>query len=142
MKAAVLLNTVITGVLGVASPYAQCGGQGWTGETTCTDGFTCSYASDWYSQCIPGTVAVTGTLQTSTTKKASTSTTTSAVKASVTSETSTTAPVATGGSSSGRLRWLGVDESVAEFGQGNYPGVYGQHFFFPDESAIAVGSCT
>jgi endoglucanase len=36
------------------------------------------------------------------------------------------------------MRWVGVDESVAEFGQGNYPGTWGIDFRFPDETAIGV----
>ncbi|KAF9041568.1 family 43 glycosyl hydrolase [Panaeolus papilionaceus] len=32
----------------------QCGGQGWTGPTTCVSGSTCTYSNPWYSQCLPG----------------------------------------------------------------------------------------
>ncbi|KAG8953791.1 hypothetical protein FRC04_001421 [Tulasnella sp. 424] len=35
-----------------ATHYAQCGGQGWTGCTSCEAGTTCQYQNDWYSQCI------------------------------------------------------------------------------------------
>ncbi|CAG7852213.1 SubName: Full=Uncharacterized protein {ECO:0000313/EMBL:CCA67645.1} [Serendipita indica DSM 11827] len=31
--------------------YGQCGGQGWTGPTTCAQG-TCKYSNAWYSQCL------------------------------------------------------------------------------------------
>ncbi|KXN85612.1 Putative endoglucanase type F, partial [Leucoagaricus sp. SymC.cos] len=31
-----------------------CGGQGWSGATTCVSGWTCTYLNDWYSQCLPG----------------------------------------------------------------------------------------
>ncbi|KFX97800.1 hypothetical protein O988_04682 [Pseudogymnoascus sp. VKM F-3808] len=34
--------------------WGQCGGQGWTGPKTCVSGSTCTYANDWYSQCLPG----------------------------------------------------------------------------------------
>ncbi|KAI0363990.1 hypothetical protein BV20DRAFT_974951 [Pilatotrama ljubarskyi] len=34
--------------------WAQCGGIGWTGSTTCVSGSTCTVLNDWYSQCIPG----------------------------------------------------------------------------------------
>ncbi|KAF5350683.1 hypothetical protein D9756_008697 [Leucocoprinus leucothites] len=37
-----------------AGQYAQCGGQGWGGATTCVSGWTCTYVNDWYSQCLPG----------------------------------------------------------------------------------------
>ncbi|KAG8984725.1 Esterase/lipase/thioesterase [Tulasnella sp. JGI-2019a] len=36
-----------------AAAYAQCGGSGWTGATTCVAGSTCTYSSAYYSQCIP-----------------------------------------------------------------------------------------
>lgn len=36
----------------VAAHYAQCGGQGWTGATTCADGYTCTVENAWYSQCL------------------------------------------------------------------------------------------
>lgn len=36
----------------VAAHYAQCGGEGWTGATTCADGYTCTVENEWYSQCL------------------------------------------------------------------------------------------
>ncbi|RVD84282.1 uncharacterized protein DFL_006043 [Arthrobotrys flagrans] len=41
---------------GGAPLYGQCGGQGWTGPTTCASG-TCTYSNDWYSQCLTPTLA-------------------------------------------------------------------------------------
>ncbi|GAP92271.2 putative murein transglycosylase [Rosellinia necatrix] len=35
-----------------AALYGQCGGQGWTGPTTCAQG-TCTFLNDYYSQCVP-----------------------------------------------------------------------------------------
>jgi hypothetical protein len=35
-----------------AAHYAQCGGSGYTGCTTCESGFTCKYSNEWYSQCL------------------------------------------------------------------------------------------
>ncbi|OHF00940.1 glycosyl hydrolase family 61 [Colletotrichum orchidophilum] len=32
--------------------YGQCGGQGWTGSTTCAQG-TCKVSNQYYSQCLP-----------------------------------------------------------------------------------------
>ncbi|KAK1754014.1 family 61 putative glycoside hydrolase [Echria macrotheca] len=32
--------------------YGQCGGQGWTGPTTCAQG-KCTVTNEWYSQCLP-----------------------------------------------------------------------------------------
>jgi len=37
-----------------APQYGQCGGQGWSGATTCTAGWTCTYSNPYYSQCLPG----------------------------------------------------------------------------------------
>ncbi|KFY11139.1 hypothetical protein V492_04637 [Pseudogymnoascus sp. VKM F-4246] len=38
-----------------AAVWGQCGGDGWTGTTTCVSGSCCTYSNDWYSQCIPCT---------------------------------------------------------------------------------------
>jgi len=41
-----------TAPAGPAVPkYGQCGGNGWTGATTCVSGSTCVKLNDWYSQC-------------------------------------------------------------------------------------------
>ncbi|KAL3425826.1 Exoglucanase 2 [Phlyctema vagabunda] len=37
--------------------YAQCGGKGWSGGTTCVSGYTCTFSNDYYSQCLPGSAA-------------------------------------------------------------------------------------
>jgi endo-1,4-beta-xylanase len=37
---------------GVAQKWGQCGGNGWTGPTTCVSGTTCQKLNDWYSQCL------------------------------------------------------------------------------------------
>ncbi|KAF7864113.1 uncharacterized protein EAF02_010081 [Botrytis sinoallii] len=51
--------------------WDQCGGNGWTGATTCVSGYTCTRSnySDYYSQCIPGNVvpSATATIVTPTT---------------------------------------------------------------------------
>ena len=44
-------STPPSGGGGTAALYAQCGGQGYTGPTTCAQG-TCKYSNDWYSQCL------------------------------------------------------------------------------------------
>jgi cellulose 1,4-beta-cellobiosidase len=43
-------TTTSTG--GTAAKYAQCGGTGYTGPTTCAAGSTCTFSSQWYSQCL------------------------------------------------------------------------------------------
>ncbi|KAK6440955.1 hypothetical protein LTR95_002826 [Oleoguttula sp. CCFEE 5521] len=45
-------TTTTSAAGGSASLYAQCGGQGWTGPTTCASG-TCKAQSQYYSQCLP-----------------------------------------------------------------------------------------
>ncbi|KAJ0337049.1 4-O-methyl-glucuronoyl methylesterase [Colletotrichum chrysophilum] len=66
--------------------WAQCGGIGHTGGTTCITGYYCRYTNDWYSQCVPGSPHLTSspapqppstTLQTSTTSAGSPVTSTS-----------------------------------------------------------------
>lgn len=37
-----------------AAAYAQCGGSGFTGVTTCGSGYHCASANPYYSQCLPG----------------------------------------------------------------------------------------
>ncbi|KAH6892742.1 carbohydrate deacetylase [Coprinopsis sp. MPI-PUGE-AT-0042] len=46
-----LLASVVSAQSGA---WGQCGGQGWTGPTTCVSGYTCSVVNDWYHQCVPG----------------------------------------------------------------------------------------
>ncbi|KDR70173.1 hypothetical protein GALMADRAFT_103315 [Galerina marginata CBS 339.88] len=38
---------------GTAPVYGQCGGQGWTGPTSCASGSTCTVSNPYYSQCLP-----------------------------------------------------------------------------------------
>ncbi|PSN75464.1 pectin lyase-like protein [Corynespora cassiicola Philippines] len=46
-------ETPSTGSSGaVAKLYGQCGGQGFSGPTSCESGATCVKSNDWYSQCI------------------------------------------------------------------------------------------
>ncbi|RDB16956.1 putative mannan endo-1,4-beta-mannosidase F [Hypsizygus marmoreus] len=47
-----------------ASPlYGQCGGIGWTGDTTCVAGSVCTKLNDWYFQCLPGSTTPSPTSQ-------------------------------------------------------------------------------
>ncbi|KAF3096229.1 hypothetical protein TWF569_001871 [Orbilia oligospora] len=54
--------------------WGQCGGQGWTGPTTCVSGYVCTYSNDWYSQCLPGGSGGTTARTTTTTTRAATTT--------------------------------------------------------------------
>jgi endoglucanase len=127
MRTVILATAFAAAALADQGAWGQCGGIGWSGDTKCVSGYTCVKSNDWYSQCIPG--AAPGTTLATTTKPATTK------------PASTAGPAPTGGAgTAGKLRWLGVSESVAEFGQGTYPGVYGKDFYFPDAGTIQAGS--
>ncbi|TFK61437.1 SGNH hydrolase [Pluteus cervinus] len=36
-----------------APSWGQCGGQTWSGPTTCAGGYVCKISNEWYSQCVP-----------------------------------------------------------------------------------------
>ncbi|EIM87534.1 carbohydrate-binding module family 1 protein [Stereum hirsutum FP-91666 SS1] len=60
MLSSILASVALfAGVAVAQTEYGQCGGQGWSGETTCPSGWTCTYSNEYYSQCLPG--ASTGT---------------------------------------------------------------------------------
>lgn len=44
--------TTAPGGSGTQVHWGQCGGNGWTGPTACVSPYTCTYANDWYSQCL------------------------------------------------------------------------------------------
>jgi endoglucanase len=121
MKHSVLASLFATGALAQGGAWQQCGGVGFSGSTSCVSGYTCVYLNDWYSQCQPQPT----TLRTTTTPGA-TSTTRSAPAA-----TSTTP-------AKGKFKWFGINQSCAEFGKGEYPGLWGKHFTFPSTSSIQV----
>ncbi|CAL1707125.1 unnamed protein product [Somion occarium] len=52
--------------------WAQCGGIGWTGDTTCVSGTVCTKLNDYYFQCLAGTAPPTTTAPPSTTSDPST----------------------------------------------------------------------
>jgi endoglucanase len=113
-----ILSSVFAGVaVAQGAAFSQCAGIGWNGATTCVSGYNCVYLNDYYSQCQPGT-ATTTTL--------------------VTSTKTTTAGSTPTSTSTGKLKWLGINLSVAEFGQGAYPGIWGKDFYFPDNTAVSV----
>ncbi|TLD08135.1 hypothetical protein PspLS_11972 [Pyricularia sp. CBS 133598] len=51
---ALVLALAPAAAFGQAALWGQCGGQGWTGATTCVSGAVCQRQSEWYSQCVPG----------------------------------------------------------------------------------------
>ncbi|KAJ6579136.1 glycoside hydrolase family 3 protein [Mycena vulgaris] len=66
--------------------WGQCGGMGWTGPTTCSEG-VCTVSNAFYSQCLPGTATVTTTtsVTTSTTSTSASSSSTPASSSTTTS---------------------------------------------------------
>ena len=124
MKSSILAGAFATGAIAQSGPWGQCGGNGFQGSTSCVSGYQCVYQNDWYSQCLPGTAAVSTTLKTSTTAKPS--------------ATSSSAPATSSSPSNGKFKWFGVNQAGGEFGEGNYPGIWGKHFTFPSTSAIQV----
>ncbi|QSZ37319.1 hypothetical protein DSL72_009417 [Monilinia vaccinii-corymbosi] len=83
MKTAALLSVLslaVESVYSQAAGYAQCGGNNWTGATSCVSGFVCQYQNPWYSQCVQGaaTTAAASTTLTTKTKQCTRRTSTTA----------------------------------------------------------------
>lgn len=100
-----LLNTVLLTIAAfgssanaAAAAYAQCGGQGFTGDKTCVSGYTCVANGVYYSQCLPAS---------NTAKPASTSKTSAAPVS--------TSKAASGGGSSGTT----YKASFTQYGSGD-----------------------
>ncbi|KAG8940688.1 hypothetical protein FRC03_005177 [Tulasnella sp. 419] len=60
----VLMMASAASVQAAVPLYGQCGGTGYTGETTCVSGAYCKYINDWYSQCVTGTATSGGSIAT------------------------------------------------------------------------------
>ncbi|WYZ44574.1 hypothetical protein EsH8_VII_001010 [Colletotrichum jinshuiense] len=119
-----LALAALTGVATAqAGAWGQCGGQGWTGATTCISGYVCTVSNQWYSQCLPGSspppAATTLVTQTTSTVKPTT--------------TATPPPTSGGG-----WKWFGVNEAGGEFGEKVLPGTWGKEFIFPDPATITT----
>ncbi|KAG8736715.1 Beta-glucosidase cel3A [Ceratobasidium sp. 428] len=82
-------------VLGQQQMYAQCGGIGWTGGTTCVSGATCNKINDYYYQCLPGSGSGSTTTTTKPTTTSKPTTTTSTKPGTGTGTTTSTAPAST-----------------------------------------------
>lgn len=68
----------------------QCGGQGWTGATTCPSGWSCTVVSSiYYSQCLPGAATTTAATLTTTATGGTTGTATGTATSSAASGTTT-----------------------------------------------------
>ncbi|KAJ7491335.1 beta-glucosidase [Mycena galericulata] len=93
--AVILGSRFATYVSAQATLYGQCGGIGWTGATTCSQG-VCTALNAYYSQCLPGTATTstsTSSSQTSSTssisKSSSSSSSSSSTSTPISSSTST-----------------------------------------------------
>jgi len=84
LAAAVLAPTV----LAQGAAYAQCGGTGFSGATTCVSGYECSEINEYYSQCIPGTAASGSTATTVAASTTAVGTATGSASATVTAAAS------------------------------------------------------
>lgn len=124
MKATILASTFAAGALAQSGAWGQCGGNGWSGATSCISGYTCTYVNDWYRQCQSGTAAPT-----------TTAAATTLVTSTKTAPPATTTTTAT---TSGKFKWFGVNEAGGEFGDGIFPGRWGTEFTFPDTNTIQV----
>jgi endoglucanase len=67
---------------------------------------------------------------------ASSSSSSSPVTSSASSAAAASTSTASKAASSGKLQWIGANESGAEFGAGNIPGTVGTDYTFPDTAAI------
>ncbi|OCH94715.1 endoglucanase [Obba rivulosa] len=56
-----ILLAFVSAALAQQTEWGQCGGIGWTGETSCVSGTVCTELNDYYSQCLPGTAAPSST---------------------------------------------------------------------------------
>ncbi|KAI0782331.1 endoglucanase [Abortiporus biennis] len=111
--------------------WGQCGGIGWTGSTTCDSGTTCTELNDYYFQCLPGAATTSAPSTAPTTSVPPTTT--------VSSPPSTTSSAPIPGVCSGsrnKFKFFGVNESGAEFGNANIPGVLGTDYTWPSPSSI------
>ncbi|KAG8769652.1 hypothetical protein FRC12_004829 [Ceratobasidium sp. 428] len=113
MKSIAITALAAAGYVAAQQPaYAQCGGQGWTGGTTCVSGYTCTVSNPYYSQCLPGTATPT---------------------------TTGTGPTPSNGVCSGtrtKFKYFGVNQSSAEFGDGKWPGVLDKDYTWPTTSSV------
>jgi len=56
-----VLASLVAVAVAQQAEYAQCGGIGWTGGTTCVAGTVCTVLNSYYSQCLPGTATTAPT---------------------------------------------------------------------------------
>ncbi|KAL4861134.1 1,4-beta-D-glucan cellobiohydrolase C [Aspergillus spectabilis] len=86
--------------------WGQCGGQGWTGPTSCVAGAACSTQNAFYAQCLPAATTTTTQSTTTTTTRTTLTTTTSGATVTTTSSTSTITATASGNPFSGHQLYV------------------------------------
>ncbi|CEI62377.1 Endoglucanase gh5-1 [Fusarium venenatum] len=115
MKSLLALGLFTSLSVAQSGAWAQCGGEGFSGSTSCVSGYKCTVVNQWYSQCQPGTAEPPSTTLKTTTGGGST-------------------PTGTPGD--GKFLWAGVNEAGGEFGEKNLPGTWGKDFTFPEPAAV------
>ncbi|KAF8585908.1 carbohydrate-binding module family 1 protein [Ramaria rubella] len=50
-----LLLHLMREVVSQSPAWGQCGGQNWSGASTCVSGYSCTFSNPYYSQCLPST---------------------------------------------------------------------------------------
>ncbi|KAF8656235.1 hypothetical protein AX16_002671 [Volvariella volvacea WC 439] len=105
-----VLFAVAKPALAAVPVWGQCGGNGWSGETTCASGSTCVVVNEWYHQCQPG--------------------------AGPTTTSSAPNPTSSGCPNATKFRFFGVNQAGAEFGENVIPGELGTHYTWPSPSSI------
>lgn len=122
-----------------AQPYAQCGGKGFSGATSCTSGWTCVKANDYYSQCVQ---ASSGGKSSSSTKLATATTIAATSKATSKSTTKGSTKTTTKAASSTKTSAVPVQTSSAPAssskGPVGYASLNGELPFLPSSSSALV----
>ncbi|KAJ3044470.1 hypothetical protein HDV00_001897 [Rhizophlyctis rosea] len=85
----VLASTFFAATALAASAYGQCGGSGFTGDTSCPSGYACVVSNAWYSQCVQSSGGGVGSSPT-TTKASTTKAATTTKVVATTAKTTTT----------------------------------------------------
>ncbi|KZL81565.1 glycosyl hydrolase family 12 [Colletotrichum incanum] len=73
----------VSQALAQVAAWGQCGGNQWTGQTTCVSGYTCTRQNDWFYQCIPGNAVTTASRPVTTTRPSTTTTATRSAQSSL-----------------------------------------------------------
>ncbi|PPQ70301.1 hypothetical protein CVT26_014586 [Gymnopilus dilepis] len=123
-----VLSALSTPVVSQVAVWGQCGGQYYSGPTTCAAGSTCVYSNPYYSQCLPGAASSSSSTPVGT-----------PTTSSPTATSPSTGPTASNSvcpSAKNKFKFFGVNESGAEFGNTAIPGQLNKDYTFPSPSSI------